>query len=407
MGQPIIPCRDHLPEHLRPEQPPRPPPPPAGGAKREDPLRGRRLGWWNTAVRWRIGPSHLFFLCLQLRAHIEAGFPITEAWRLAAHSTNHLPLRALCRAVHRDLVAGRPLREALARHEGKIPRFFASMMASAERSGSYTEVIDVLQKHYSWLRSLKGEIVKAAFYPIAVLLLGLLVLTVAAWIIMGINQRGGDFGLPEDPVPTLLLMLWRAFWPALLAMVAAHALTTAMQRVRGLRRTVDALGLITPFIGALIKRHCAANFCRMYATMSAAGAHPSVVYRDAAASMGNTVLERRVLRWQRFVDEGEPVTEALRRAGILPLEMLATMEVAEHTASSDTVLPRVADLIALEVRNEMRAVAQTLVPAAPFLIALCFFGAGLLANIPLVGPFLVGQVFYIVLFVLFFLVFLI
>jgi type IV pilus assembly protein PilC len=408
MGEPVIPKYDPLPETLRRTAAPRRPPPPEGAKKgRRSPWSGRRLGWWNVAVRYRIGPAHLFFLCLQLRSYVEAGFPITEAWRLAAESTNHLPLRSVCRAVHRDLVAGQPLGKALEKHEGKVPRFFIKMLASAERSGSHVSVLDMLGQHYSWLRALKGEIVKAAFYPIAVLLLGLFVFSVTTFILQGISEHQGELGLPEDATRTFLSILWSFFWRALVAAILAYALTTVMQRVRALRVPVDYLGLYTPFVGSVIRRYCVANFCRMYAMLQAAGMHPASVYRDAAASMGSVPLERRLLRWEKFVDDGEPVTEALRRAGVLPFEVLAVIEVTEYAASSDVVLPRVADLITLEVRHEMKSIAQTLVPLAPFLIALAFFGVGLIAQIPLIGPFLAGQFIYVALFVLFFLVFLI
>lgn len=365
-----------------------------------------RLPWYRARLGWRIGVRQLSFLCLQLQAYVDAGFPFTEAWRLMGQSSDHPRLRRLCRQIHLDLTAGRPLREALRPHEGALPRFFINMMTSAERSGSYLGVLRTLQDHYAWLFSLKGEILRAVTYLLANLLLAKVVFLIRDFILAGIDGAG-NMGLPERPAATLAAMLARHFGPVVIAIVAAWLLTTAMREWRRLRTPVDLLALTMPGAGGLLKKYCVANFCRMYATQTEAGLHPSNVYRDAASSMGNVILERRLLAWQRFVDDGEPVSEALRRAKVISFEVLALIESSEHAASAGDVLPRIADFEAEQVRTETRAAVKAMIPLMPFVIAGAFFGASFLARAGLPVPVSLVSFMDAAIFLVFFAIFLI
>jgi type IV pilus assembly protein PilC len=326
--------------------------------------------------------------------------------RLMAASSDHLRVRAICRAMGRDLASGKPLREAVGRHEGRLPRFFTLMLASAERSGTYDDVLRTLQRHYAWLTEVKGEILKAVSYPLAVLLLGKVVFWIRDFVLHEVIQSG-EMVMPGSPIAGLSGWFWYHFEPVLWAIVVAYGLTTLLREVRGLRVCVDTVGLMLPWVGSLVKRYAVANFCRMYATLTEAGLHPSTVYVDAASSMGNIPLERRIVAWKRFVDDGEPVSAALRRSGVMPADVLALVETSEEAASVGESLPRLADLMTDQIRHEMRALVRAFTPFAPFVIALAFFGPALLAFSPLFA--LVGIVhpWDVMIFLFFFLLFLI
>jgi type II secretory pathway component PulF len=370
------------------------------GQRRTVRRRDLRLPWWRARLSWRFGVRQLYFLCMQLQSYIEAGFPIVEAWRMMGMSTDHPRVRRLCRAVHADLVDGKPLREALQRHEGKLPRFFIKLMTAAERSGSYSEVLRTLQRHYAWLFEIKAEIIRALTYLLANLLLAKVVFLFQAFIFTGIYESadGQTLAWPQNPIATLLRLTQRHFQPTVIAILIAYLLTSLLQEHRRLRWPLDLLGLSLPGIGGVIRRYTVSNFCRMYATLTAAGMHPSGVCRDAASSMGNIPLERRILRWQRFVDDGEPVHEALRRAQAMTPDVLAVFETSDLTSSHGDVLPRVADLMADQTRHQMRAIIRGMMPFTPFIIAIAFFGF---------APLGLLVMFDVLIFIIFFLIFLI
>ncbi|MBN1477737.1 type II secretion system F family protein [Candidatus Sumerlaeota bacterium] len=397
MSEPIIPRYDPLPPKRRDRR--KIAPTDEGGARRSVRRRDPRLPWWRARLSWRFGVRQLYFLCLQLQSYIEAGFPIVESWRMMSMSTDHPRVRRLCRAVHADLVDGKPLREALQRHEGKLPRFFIRLMTAAERSGSYGEVLRTLQRHYAWLFEIKAEIIRALTYLLANLLLAKVVFLIRDFILVGIAQSPDKtVAWPAEPIVTFLLMTWLTFKPVLIAIILAYLLTSLLQEHRRLRFPLDLLGLSLPGIGGVIRRYSISNFCRMHATLTASGMHPSGVYRDAATSMGNIPLEMRILRWQRFVDDGEPVHEALRRAQVLTPDVLAIFETSDLTSSHGDVLPRMADLMADQTRHQMKAIIRGMMPFTPFIIAIAFFGF---------APMGLYHLFDVLIFIIFFLIFLI
>jgi type IV pilus assembly protein PilC len=372
-------------------------------AERVDPLRRSTFAWLRASFSWRIGPRALYFTALQLRAYIEAGFPIVEAFHLMARSSDHLRVRAICRAVHTDLRDGGSLRDALRRHEGPLPRHFIEMLAAGEKSGSYDRVLGTLESHNRWLMELAGEIKKVVAYPLFVMLAANGIMAVTRFILQGIEENSGNLGMPEDGLSSLGAWLWIFFAPVLYSIIGAYLLTTVMRESKRLRAPLDFLGLALPGIGRLVRRYAAANFCRMYATLIEAGHHPSNAYIDTARSMGNIPLERKILAWKRFVDDGEPVSEALRRSGVMPSDVLAIIDTSEYVASADTVLPRFADLLTDQIRMETKMLVKAITPLSPILIVVAFFMTGLFS-------FMIGNLFNpwnAVIFVLFFLLFLI
>ncbi len=397
MGDPVIPDYPSRPKKAR-----RGPPP---SAKRR---RDRSPRWWHSRLQWRLGPGSLAPLCMQLRAYLDAGFPITEAWQRMAQSTTHLRLRAICRGVSRDLAAGTGLRAALAPHDPPLPRFLTMMLAAAERAGTFSPVLRTLERHWRWLVEIKGEILRVVLYPLFVLLLGKLIFVARDFILRGIaDNPQGQLALPREPLVAFGMIFLQYFWTVFAAVILAWWITTIMREVRTMRAVLDGIAVRLPLVGSLVKRYSVANFCRMSATLLDAGQHPSQVYRDAAASMGNIALERRLLAWQKFVDDGEPLSEALRRAEVLPFDILAVFETAEQTASAGDLLPRVADLATDQIRHELRALIRLITVLSPMLIALAFFGSVLLAFLPFGHLFAHVPLWDILIFLFLFLLFLV
>lgn len=408
MSEPVIPRYDHLPPRPSvPGDPRRRRSSKRDLADRVDPLKRslfRRL--W-VAVSWRIGARHLHFFCVQIQSYIEAGMPIAEGFRLMSRSSDHLRIRATCRKIHADLVKGDPLRVALAHHTKTLPRFFTMMLTAAERAGSYGPTLRALQRHYSWLMEMKGEIIRAITYPLCVLLLAKAIFVITAFILIGINANSGQFGFPPNAAVTLSLLLARQYVPVLIAAIAAYWFCVIIAESRQVRAVIDRIGLVLPIFGPIIRRYSVANFCRMYGTLIDSGNHPLTAYRDAAMSMGNIALERKILSWERFVIDGEPVSEALHRSRAMPRDVMSVFQTAEDAASGDTVLPRMADFMTDQIRSEMRAIVRALIPLGPFIILLAIgtaiFGSILSVVLSLPSIFQPINAFF---FALFFLIFL-
>jgi len=88
--------------------------------------------------------------------------------------------------------------------------------------------------------------------------------------------------------------------------------------------------------------------------------------------MGNMALTKRLLQWAHFVDHGEPVAEALRRAKILPRDTLAMLEIGDM-AASEVPLTKIAEFSSITLQAKIRAMTRLFSASAPILIAVLFF----------------------------------
>src|SRR5947209_2894595 len=115
-------------------------------------------------------PDELIALNEEIAGMARAGLPLDKGLAALAREMGRGRLREVTAALARDLRAGQTLPEALERQAGRVPAFYAGLVAAGVRTGRIAEVLQTLTMYARSIVNLRAIMVDAFFYPSVVLL---------------------------------------------------------------------------------------------------------------------------------------------------------------------------------------------------------------------------------------------
>ncbi len=311
-------------------------------------------------------PRDIYHFCLQLRSLLSAGFPMINALTiLEEHSRNHR-LKQACRAMARDCAKGMSLEEAVSRQRIFSP-FFAKSIVVGEKSGSLPSVLDILARHHLWAVELRRVVLSVIWYPIVVLLLGLLIFAATSIIINSIDQKAFK-------VSSAIFVLGRYFSGVLYVLLFAFVLAQLLREPK-IKTVIDRIILKIPIWGSMMHNYAVATFFRMFAITLDSGMNLNMAYRTAAESTNNKAIEKALLTREYFLSAGEKIHDTLALTGVIKREALGMIQAGEYSASTSELMNRQADWYEQEIRTTAPALFRMSAP-----IFLIFIGIGFFVN---------------------------
>ena len=139
-----------------------------------------------------------------------AGLPLDQGLRALAREMGSGRLQRATVEIADDLKAGRTLPEALQRQEGRVPSFYAGLVAAGVRSGRVVDVLATLTMYARSVSDLRKTIIDALFYPAVVLIFATAVFGFSCYfIIPQFEKLFMDFGVALPPITRLALEFGR------------------------------------------------------------------------------------------------------------------------------------------------------------------------------------------------------
>src|SRR5437588_232259 len=116
-----------------------------------------------------MNAEDLIALNEEIAGMARAGLPLDKGLAAMAREMGRGRLGRVTAALAADLEAGRTLPEALERQAGRVPPFYAGLVAAGVRAGRISEVLATLTTYARSLADLRATVVSALFYPAVVL----------------------------------------------------------------------------------------------------------------------------------------------------------------------------------------------------------------------------------------------
>ena len=183
---------------------------------------------------WFQGVSHedLIIFNVQLSNLINAGIPLLTSLSTVARQIENKRLRKIVQEVSRSVEGGESLSEALTRHPRIFSKLFVSLVRAGEASGKLDAILTMFAVYSEQQAELKQKISGALFYPLILLVAGiLLTLFIVTSIIPQFVLIFMKTGI-RLPLPTLLLYqigtTIQRFWLSLILFVAITGLELNM-----------------------------------------------------------------------------------------------------------------------------------------------------------------------------------
>jgi len=304
----------------------------------------------------------------QLATMMKAGVPLVQAFDIVAEGTDHEKMRELITTIRTDVASGTGLAGSLAKHPLYFDDLFCSLVASGENSGTLEVMLDRVATYKEKTEALKAKIKKALTYPIAVIVVAIVVTGIL--LVKVVPQfaetfRGFGTDLPGFTLFVLAISEWvQAWWFVLLLglFAAGYGFSQAKRRSKRFADWIDSVSLKIPIIGNVVHDAVIARFSRTLSTTFAAGVPLVEALDSTAGAAGNAIYSRAIKRIREDVTAGTALATAVRSTRLFPTMLLQMAAIGEESGSLDDMLGKVADHYEAAVDNAVDSLSSLMEP---------------------------------------------
>lgn len=316
----------------------------------------------------RVGLKDLVVFSRQFASMVKAGVAILRGLAVMVEQCENKKMKATLESVRKSVEQGLSLSDAMAHHPDVFDRLFVAMIRAGETGGILDEVLARLAEFQESASKLTQKVQSAMYYPIAVLLVALLVLWGMLTFILPIFSKMFTEKGAELPAFTQLLLslsdFVRSIWMLILflAVVGAGVGIAKWYQTDEGRYKIDAFLLTVPIFGDLLKKVAIARFSRTFGTLIHSGVPMLSSLEVVKDTAGNAVIMRSIETVHNEVRQGGTVSKPLSRDPIFPPMVTQMVAIGEETGRMDEMLEKIADFYDVEVENAVEALTSLLEP---------------------------------------------
>ena len=304
----------------------------------------------------------------QLATMLAAGIPLVQAFEIVGNGHENAAMQKLIMNIKGDVEGGSSLAEALGKHPLYFDDLFINLVEAGEQAGALEALLDKIATYKEKTEAIKKKIKKALTYPIAVLVVAIVVTVILLiFVIPSFEELFQGFGadLPTFTrmVIDLSLFVRTQGWYLAIAIGAAFGVFFYFKkRSRALRQFLDRMMLKMPIIGPIMQKASIARYARTLSTMFAAGVPLVEALESVAGATGNIVYEIGVMEMRDEVATGQRLQQAMENTGLFPNMVIQMIAVGEESGSLDEMSAKVADFYEEDVDNAVDNLSSLLEP---------------------------------------------
>lgn len=304
----------------------------------------------------------------QLATLIDASVPVDEALGMIAAQQEQALARRIVEDVQTGVVEGQRLADALARHPGSFNGLYRAAVSGGERAGRLGFVLTRLADYLDRAHALRSKVLTAMIYPAALSAVAItVVMCLMIFVVPSLTEQFERF---DQRLPLLTQILigvsgfLTAFWPLLLLGLAAGGLfLRTLLRRDAVRAGLDAFMLRAPLLGRWAKAVNASRFVRAVATLVSSGMPVLESVRAARESVTNREAAKAIARMAERIEQGEPLSQAMRRSGVIPPMVSYMTQSGENAGELPAMLDKAADHLDQEFESFTASALSLLEPA--------------------------------------------
>jgi type IV pilus assembly protein PilC len=318
-----------------------------------------------------VSAKSLAVFVRQFSVMIDAGLPLVQCLDILGTQEEDKNFAAVILQTRTDVESGASLADAMRKHPKTFDALFTNMIAAGEAGGILDTILKRLATFIEKAVKLKGQVKSAMVYPVAIIIIAGVVVTVILWKVIPtfaamFSGMGAQLPLPTRIVIALSNGIVRYGVFVLVGLAAAvYGLRQYYQTEAG-RHQIDAIVLKLPVLGLLMRKIAVARFCRTLATLISSGVPILDGLEITAKTSGNAIVEDAIMVTRKSIERGETISAPLKETGVFPPMVTQMISVGEATGALDEMLAKIADFYEEEVDV---AVAGLLTLLEPIMIA--------------------------------------
>src|SRR5688572_22849759 len=247
-----------------------------------------------------------------------------------------------------DVEGGASLADAMRKHPKAFDELFVNMIAAGEAGGILDTILKRLATYIEKAVKLKSQVKGAMVYPVAVISIAGIVITVILWKVIPTFASMFEGLGATLPLPTRIVIAASNWFVRLLPFMVVILVTAVFAFKKyyatyGGRRVIDRIILKLPILGILMQKIAVARFCRTLATLISSGVPILDGLEITARTSGNSIVEDAIMAVRKGVESGLTVAQPLKESGVFPPMVVQMIGVGEQTGALDAMLSKIAE----------------------------------------------------------------
>ena len=316
----------------------------------------------------KITAGDIAIFARQLTTMMGAGVPMVQAFEIVANGMENKSMRDMVLGLKSEVESGSNLTNSLRKYPDQFDDLFCSLVEAGEQSGTLETLLGEIANYKEKSESLKKKIKKAMTYPIAVLVVALIV--TAILLVFVVPQFEALFSGMGGDLPAFTRMIvnasefMQAYWYVLFGGIggAVYIFIQAKKRSKKFAAFLDRVMLKAPVFGDIVVKAATARFARTLSTMSKAGVPLVEAMDSVAGTAGNSVFENAILKMKDEAATGQRLTTSIENSGLFSNMVTQMVAIGEESGSIDDMLGKVADYYEEEVDNAVDSMTSMMEP---------------------------------------------
>ncbi len=316
----------------------------------------------------KVKAKELQVFTRQFSVLISSGIPVVQSLQsLSEGGGAQGELVRVIKSLTANVEKGKRLAEAMIDHPRVFDRTYVNLVKAGEEGGVLDTILDRLAGQIEKNQALAGKVKGALMYPAIIIFVSFVV--IAALMIFVIPSFVEMFEGTGQELPALTVMVMDAsdffvdFWHLIIpGFIAIPVSLVKYYKTPEGRKRLDTILIGLPLMGDLIQKSGIAKFARTLSTLLSSGVRIVDCLEIAAATSGNWVIERAVMKSRESINRGRSMVEPLIVEKYIPEMVTQMMKIGEETGNIDVMLGKVADFYEDEVETAADGLTSMIEP---------------------------------------------
>ena len=316
----------------------------------------------------KIKPMDIALFTRQMATMMKAGVPLLQSFDIIGDGLENANMRKLVDEVKQEVAAGNSFAASLRKKPQYFDDLYCNLVDAGEQSGALESLLDRVATYKEKTEQLKAKIKKAMNYPIAVVVVAIIVSAILLIkVVPQFQSVFANFGaeLPAftQMVINLSELLQEWWWIVLGAMfAAAFTLKQVYAKSKDFRDWTDRTTLKLPVVGDILYKSAVARYARTLSTTFSAGVPLVEALDSVAGATGNVVFVNAVNKIKQDVSSGTQLNFSMRTTGVFPAMAIQMTAIGEESGALDSMLDKVATFYEEEVDNMVDGLTALMEP---------------------------------------------
>jgi len=297
----------------------------------------------------KISPFDIAMLTRQLATMMKAGVPLVQSFDIVADGLENKGLQELVINIRNDISSGTSFAASLRKHPKHFDDLYCNLVDSGEKAGALEQMLERIATYLEKTETLKKKVKKAMTYPIAVIVVAIIVTAILLVKVVPQFQSlfegfGADLPVFTQFVVELSEWLQKWWFVVLIGIVGSIFLfKEARRRSQKFSDFIDRWVLKLPVVGGILDKSAVAKFGRVLSTTFAAGVPLVDALESVSGATGNAVYRDAVINIKNDVSSGTQLQASMRNQGIFPVMAVQLTAIGEESGNLDEMLGKVAE----------------------------------------------------------------